>query len=77
MERLYILGICGIGVKIEGLPKFDLLLFWISLHQGMPFFSLFLKLRNSMLSHMNEVDLCIAFAVGFVWDVKPVFPTLI
>ena len=28
-----------------------------------------------MLSHMNEVDPCVASAVGFVWDVKPVFPT--
>ena len=29
-----------------------------------------------MLSHMNEVDTCVASSVGFVWDVKPVFPTI-
>ena len=37
------LGHSGIGVKIEGLPKFELLLSWISLHQGTSFYSLSLK----------------------------------
>ena len=27
-----------------------------------------------MLSHMNEVDICVTSAVSFVWDAKPVFP---
>ena len=66
-------ALCGIGMKIKGILKSC---FWISLHQGTPSCSLFLKLRNSMLSHMNEVDPCVAFAMGFVWDEKLVFPTI-
>ena len=34
IEKPHTLGICGIGVKSEGLSKFNLLLFRISLHQG-------------------------------------------
>ena len=30
-----------------------------------------------MLSHNNGVDTCVASAVGFVWDAKTVFPTLV
>ena len=49
--------------------------FWISLHQG----TLSLpssKIHGYMLSLMNEIDPYVAFAVGFVWDANPVFPTL-
>ena len=53
----HILGICGIGMKIESLPKFNLRFFFlISLHQGMPSYSLFPKYKCSMLSHMNKVN---------------------
>ena len=43
IEKPHTLGICGIGVKIEGLSKLNLLLFRITLHQGMLFYSLFKK----------------------------------
>ena len=29
-----------------------------------------------MLSLMNEVDPCVAFAMCFVCDAKPIFPTI-
>ena len=34
------------------------------------------RIQCYMLSLMNEVDPSVAYAVGFVWDVKPVFPTI-
>ena len=52
IERPHILGTCGIEVKIESFPKFNLCLFF----EGMHSCSFFLKYRCSMLSHMNEVD---------------------
>ena len=59
-------------MKMEGILKSC---FWISLHQGM-FSLLCSRIQDYMLSLMNKVDSCVAFAVGFVWDAKPVFPTV-
>ena len=59
-------------MEIEGILKSCL---WILLHQGM-FSLLHSKIQGYMLSLMNEVDPSVAYAVGFVWDVKPVFPTI-
>ena len=42
----------------------------------MPFYSLFLKLRNFMLSYMNEVNSYVTSDVSFVWDAKLVFLTI-
>ena len=64
---------CGIGMKIEGILKFC---FWILLPQG-TFSLLCSRIQDYMLSLMNEVDPCVTFAVGFVWDAKPIFPTSI
>ena len=50
--------------------------FWISLHQGTHFL-LCSRIQGYMLSLMNKVDPCVAYVVGFVWDAKLVFPTLI
>ena len=64
--------LCGIGMKIEGIPKSC---FWILLHQDT--LSVFCsRIQGYMLSLMNEVDPCVASAVGFVWDGKLVFPTI-
>ena len=60
---------CGIGMKIEGILKSC---FWILLHQGTLSFLCF-RIQCYMLSIMNEVDYCVASAVGFVWDAKLVF----
>ena len=59
-------------MKIEGIPKSC---FWILLHQDT--LSVFCsRIQGYMLSLMNEVDLYVASAMGFVWDAKLVFPTL-
>ena len=47
--------------------------FWISLLQDTPIYSLFLKFRYFMSSHINEVDPLIS-AACFVWDAKICFP---
>ena len=62
---------CGIGMKMEGILKSC---FWISLHQ-VTLSLLYSRIQGYMLSLMNEVDSCVASAVGFVWDAKPIFPT--
>ena len=62
----------GIGMKIEGILKSC---FWISLHQG-TLSILYSRIQDYMFSLMNKVDPCVASAVGFVWDAKPVFTTL-
>ena len=59
-------------MKIEGILKSC---FWILLHQGM-LSLLYSRIQGYILSFMNEVDPCVAFAMGFVWDAKPVFPTI-
>ena len=56
-------------MKIERLPKSNLHLFWISLHQGTISHSLFLKFKCCMLSHMNEVDLFIFHCV-FLYEIQ-------
>ena len=33
------------------------------------------RIHGYMLALINEVDPCVAFIVGFVWDAKPIFPT--
>ena len=58
-------------MKIEGILKSC---FWILLYQG-TLSPLCPKIQDNMLSLINEVDPCVAFAVGFVWDAKPFFPT--
>ena len=62
---------CGIWMKIKGILKSC---FWILLHQDMLSF-LYSRIQDYMLSIINEVDSCVASAVSFVWDVKPIFPT--
>ena len=57
-------------MKIEGTLKSY---FLILLHQG-TLSVLCSRIQGYMLSLMNEVDPCVASTVGFVWDVKPVFP---
>ena len=59
-------------MKMEGILKSC---FWISLHQ-VTLSLLYSRIQGYMLSLMNEVDPCVAYAVGFVWDAKPVFPTI-
>ena len=46
-----------------------------SLHQG-TLSALCSRIQGYMLSLINEVDPCVASAVGFVWDAKLAFPTL-
>ena len=58
-----------IGMKIERILKF---FFWISLHQGTLSLLCF-RIQGYMLSLMNEVDPCVASAMGFVWDAKTNF----
>ena len=63
---------CEIGMKIEGILKSC---FLILLHQG-TLSLLCSKIQGYMLSLMNKVDPCVASAVSFVWDAKPIFPTV-
>ena len=64
---------CGIGMKIKSILK---CWFWIPLHKG-TFSLLCSKIQGYMLSLMNEINPCITSAVGFVWDAKPIFPTMV
>ena len=60
--------------RLKVFPSSIFILFWISLHQGTPSCSLFLKLRCCMLSHMNEVDLFI-FRYVFLYKIQNcIFP---
>ena len=65
-------ALCGIGMKIKGFLN---PCFLFSLHQG-TFFVLYSRTQGYMLSLMNEVDPCVASTACFVWDAKPVFPTI-
>ena len=53
--------------------RYSQVLFLNFIAQRYAIYSLSLKLRNYMLSLMNEVDPCVASTMGFVWDAKPVF----
>jgi len=35
------------------------------------------RIQGYMLSLINKIDPCVAFVACFVWDAKPVFPTLL
>ena len=61
-----------IGMKIKGILKSC---FWILLHQGTLSLICF-RIQGYMLYLTNEVEPCVTSAVGFVWDAKPVFPTV-
>ena len=66
--------------RLKVFPSSILILFCISLYQGMPSCSLFLKLRCCMLPHMNEIDLFIFHCV-FLYEIQNyifpcVFPTI-
>ena len=53
---------CEIGMKVEGILKSC---FLILLHQG-TLSLLYSRIQGYMLSLMNEIDPCVASAVGFV-----------
>ena len=59
-------------MKVEDILKSYL---HISLHQG-TLFVLCSRTQCYMLSLMNEVDPCVASAMVFVWDAKPIFLTI-